>query len=157
MNIFEIDKAILDFQYEIDEETGEILNAEELDNLHMARDKKIENVSLWIKNIEAEAAAIKLEKDRLAARQKRNENKAASLRNYLSYALNGEKFSTPKVAISYRKSQSVDIADGATIPAEYLKVETVTKPDKMGLKKALKEGATFDGITLVEKQNIQIQ
>ena len=46
MTLFEIDKAILDFEFDIDEETGEILNANALDELHMARDAKIEGIGL---------------------------------------------------------------------------------------------------------------
>lgn len=62
MTLFEINKAILDFQFEVDEETGELLNAQALDDLQMARDEKIEGVGLWIKNLNAEAAAVKAEK-----------------------------------------------------------------------------------------------
>lgn len=157
MTLFEIDKAIYDFNFEVDEETGEILNAEELDRLEMARDQKLENIGLLIKNIEAEAAAVKAEKDNMAERQKSLEGRAGNLRKYAAYALKGEKFSTAKVAFSYRKSEVVDIAPGATVPAEYVKTEVVTKPDKVGLKKALKDGAEYEGITLVTKQNLQIK
>ena len=59
MTLYEIDKAILDFEFEVDEESGEILNASELDELQMARDDKIEGISLWIKNLEAEKEAIR--------------------------------------------------------------------------------------------------
>ena len=156
-NLFEIDKAIKEFAYDIDEETGEILNADALDELQMARDQKLENIGLYIKNIESDAAAVKAEKDNMAARQKALENKADSLRKYLAYALNGEKFSTARVAMSWRKSESVDIAPGAALPAEFARTEVVTKPDKVGLKAALKAGAEYEGITLVTKQNLQIK
>ena len=122
MTLFEINKAILDFQFEVDEETGELLNAQALDDLQMARDEKIENVGLWIKNLNAEAVAVKAEKDAMAHRQKMLEKKAESLKGYLAYALKGEKFSTPKIAMSFRKSESVDILPGAEIPEQYLKV-----------------------------------
>ncbi|MCD8207062.1 MAG: siphovirus Gp157 family protein, partial [Bacteroidales bacterium] len=36
---------------------------------------------------------------------------AESLRNWLAYALNGEKFSTPKCEVSFRRSTAVDIED----------------------------------------------
>ena len=157
MTLFEIDKAIEDFAFEVDEETGELLNVQDLDDLQMARDTKIENIGLWIKNLEAEANAVKTEKNAMAVRQKRLETKADNLRNYLAYALRGEKFSTPRIAMSYRKSESVDILPGAEIPEKYLRVKTITEPDKAGLKKALKEGEQFDGVTLNVKQNLQIK
>ena len=67
MKLYEIDNAILDC---IDLETGEVIDTERLDALNMERDAKIENVVLWIKDLMAEANAIKVEKLALAERQK---------------------------------------------------------------------------------------
>lgn len=157
MTLFEIDKAILDFEFEINEETGEILNANALDELKMERDAKIEGVGLWIKNLQAEAEAVKNEKNAMADRQKRLENKVESLKGYLTYALAGEKFSTPKVAMSFRRSESVHIEDEHLIPDEYMNITIVKKPDKKVLKDALKGGKEVLGAELITKQNIQIK
>ena len=92
MTLYEIDKAITDLA---DPETGEITDFEALDNLQMARDQKIENIACYYKNLVSDAEAIKAEKEALAERQKVAENKAARLKEYLSYALHGEKFSRP--------------------------------------------------------------
>ena len=81
MNLYEIDNAILEC---VDMETGEIVDTEKLAALQMERDQKIENIGCWIKNLNADAKALKEEKDNLAARQKAVENKAASLKEYLS-------------------------------------------------------------------------
>lgn len=157
MTLFEIDKALYEFEFEIDEETGEILNAEELDNLKMEREKKIEGVGLWYKNLTAEAEAVKAEKNAMAEREKRLENKAESLKKYLAHALQGEKFNTPKVAMSFRKSKSVEIDDGAILPENYMRVKTVVEPDKKLLKEALDNGEAIEGARLVEKNNISIK
>lgn len=153
MNLYEIDNAILEC---VDMETGEIVDTEKLAALQMERDQKIENIGCWIKNLNADAKALKEEKDNLAARQKAVENKAASLKEYLFRYLDGEKFKSAKVAISYRKSDSVNISPVAEIPEEFLKYAEPT-PDKVGLKAALKAGEEFPGITLVTQQNIQIK
>lgn len=153
MNLYEIENEILNC---VDMETGEIVDIEKLESLQMERDQKIENIGCWIKNLLADAKALKEEEDNLAARQKSAENKAASLKEYLSSYLNGEKFKTAKVAISYRKSDSVDISEGAVIPEEYLKYSDPT-PDKIGLKAALKAGEKFPGISIVTSSNIQIK
>lgn len=157
MTLFEIDKALYEFEFEIDEETGEILNAEELDNLKMEREKKIEGVGLWYKNLTAEAEAVKAEKNAMAEREKRLKNKAESLKKYLEYALQGEKFNTPKVAMSFRKSKSVEIDDGANLPENYVRVKTVVEPEKKLLKEALENGEVIEGARLVEKNNISIK
>ena len=157
MTLYEIDKAILDFEFEVDEESGEILNANELDELNLAREQKIEGISLWIKNLEAEKEAVKHEKDNFADREKRLGKKIESLKGYLTYALDGQKFSTPKVAVSFRKSESVHITDEYLIPDEYKLFTVVKKPDKAVIKKALKDGKEIMGVELVEKQNISIK
>ena len=157
MTLFDINKAILEFDFEIDEETGEILNAEELDALQMARDEKIENVGLWIKNLQAEAEAVKKEKDAMADRQKRLEKKAESLKNYLTYALRGEKFSTPRISMTFRRSESVLIPDEALLDDRFVNITLVKKPDKKLIKDTLKAGKEVPGAELVTKQNLQIK
>lgn len=157
MTLFEINKAILEFDYEIDEETGEILNAEDLDALELARDEKIEGVGLWIKNLQAEAEAVKKEKDAMADRQHRLEKKAESLKGYLAWALQGEKFSTPRIAMSWRKSESVLIPDEALLDDRFVNVTMVKKPDKKLIKDTLKAGREVPGAELVTRQNLQIK
>ena len=156
MNLYELDKAIADFELEVNED-GEVLNIDELDELNLAREQKIEGISLWVKNLEAEKEAVKHEKDNFADREKRLGKKIDSLKGYLTYALQGEKFSTPKVAVSYRKSKSVEIAEDARLPEAYVKVEEVRKPDKKMLKEALECGEKIDGVRLVEKQNLSVK
>ena len=157
MTLYEIDKALADFEFEVDEETGEILNAADLDELKMARDDKIEGISLWIKNLEAEKEAVKNEKNNFADREKKLGKKIDSLKGYLTYALDGQKFSTPRVAVSFRKSESVHITDEYLIPDEYKIFTVVKKPDKGVIKDALKKGKEIMGVELVEKRNVQIK
>ena len=152
MNIYDIKREI---EACVDKETGEIIDAAKLDALQMERDEKIENVALWIKNLTAEAKAIKEERVALAKRQLTAENKALSLKAYLADALGGKKFQTAKCAVSFRTSQHIEIAEGASIPDEFLK-QTVTV-DKAGLTKAIKEGGIIEGVALVEGQSILIR
>ena len=73
MTIYEIDQAIMEC---VDIETGEIIDTEQLDKLQMERNTKLENVACWIKDLKAEAEALKAEKQALAERQRVAENKA---------------------------------------------------------------------------------
>lgn len=156
MTLYEIDKAIADFEFEVNED-GEILNFDELDGLQMARQDKIENIGLWVKNLEAEKEAVKHEKDNFADREKRLGKKIESLKGYLGYALQGQKFSTPKVAVSFRKSESVLVKDEYLVPDKYCEFTMVRKPNKTNLKKALKDGEEIMGVELVEKQNVSVK
>ena len=75
-NLYELERALAEFELEIDEETGEILNADELDALQMERDIKIENIALWIKNLKADAEAYKKEKESFYQKERAAKNKA---------------------------------------------------------------------------------
>lgn len=157
MNLYELNKAIADFDLEIDEETGEVLNADELDQITLARDEKIENIALWVKDLLAEADAIKAEEQALAKRRKQAENKADWLKRYVAQALEGEKFKTPRVAISYRTSEAVEILDEDLIPEEFLMIKTEYKPDKKAIKDELKVGGEVEGAVLVKRTSLQIK
>lgn len=158
MTLFEIDKAIEEFFEEnIDPETGELLNIEQLDDLQMAREQKCENVALLIKNKEAEKNAVAEQEKVFANRKKTLGNEIDRLKNYLGYALDGEKFSTPKVAVSFRKSESVLVKDEYLIPDEYCDFTVLRKPNKKNIKDALKHGKELMGVELVEKQNVSVK
>ena len=96
MNLYAINDLITQaFESAVDMETGEIVNAdayEALDSLQMAFDKKAEGILLWIKNLTAEAEALKKEKQAFAERQSAAERKAESLKKYISGVLCGNKF-----------------------------------------------------------------
>ena len=157
MTLFDIDKAIAEFEFEIDEDTGEILNIDALDALQMAREQKIENVGLFIKNLEAEADAVENQEKIFADRKKRIRKKIEGLKGFLGYALDGKPFKTDRVVMSFRKSESVLVKDDYLVPDEYCNISVVRKPDKKVLKDALKHGKEIMGVELIEKQNISIR
>lgn len=145
MKLYEIDEAL---QACFDEETGELLNPEEFEALAEAREDKIESICLWVKELTAEAAALKAEKQAFEARQRAAERKAKSLKDYIAHILNGQKFKTTKCAVSFRATSSVNIIDLLAVPAEFFEVDI--KPDKMAIKKALAAGQEVAGAELVE-------
>ncbi len=154
MRLFEIDEEIMSCC--VDTETGEIIDEEYLNQLEMKRDAKIENIACWIKNLQAYAEALKTQKQTFADRQKTVENRVESLKRYLSGYLAGQKFSTPKVAISFRKTSSVNVTDISKIPEEFLKFTDPT-PDKTAIKNAIKGGVAVAGAEIVEGQSISIK
>lgn len=153
MNLYEIDAAIMNC---IDEETGEIIDPVLLDELEMDRDTKIEQIALGIKNLTAEAEAIKKEKLVLANRQSVTEKKVEGLKNYLSNYMAGAKFKSPRVAISWRKSEAVEVDEVYALPEEFLKYKE-PEVNKTDLKAALQLGTVIAGARLVQRQNIQIR
>ena len=154
--LYELNTAILNFEWDIDPETGEIMNAADLDAIELERDEKLEQFGLWIKDLNAEAEMIKKEMDTLAARKKAATNKAERVKQYLGWVLNGEKFKTAKVAMSWRKSTAVEITDAARIPKQYL-IEQEPKIAKAAIMVDLKSGQEVEGAELVERNNLLIK
>ena len=160
--LYEIDQDILDC---VDMETGEIVDIEKLNALQMERESKLEGVALWIKDMKAEAAAIKEEADKLTARKKTLDNKLDSLKNWLSFALGGEKLRTPRCYVYQTHSQKVSVADEAELisyfqkqkdPAQFLRFKD-PELKLNDIKKALKEGATIPGAVLEETESVVIK
>lgn len=155
MTLYEIESEIMDC---IDQETGEIIDIDRLNALEMERDRKISNVACWIKDLRAEAEAIKAEKQALDKRQKAAENKAESLKGWLQSILQGEKFKDSKVSISYRKTERVVFDDGfcfSSLPGQFKKV--TVEPKKAEIKEWLKSGEALEGAQIVTSNNIQIK
>ena len=141
----------------VDTETGEVTgDLSVLDELMLARDVKIENTALLYKNILAELKAVLDEKAAFDKRAKSLKNRAESVRTYLENNLNGESFKTPKTAISWRKSESVEVPDIEKLDEDYLRFKA-PEPDKTEIRKAIKAGVKVKGAYLVEKMNIQIK
>lgn len=150
--IYEIDERILSL---IDPETGEVADAEEFDRLQMERTEKLEGVALAFKEYTAQAAMLAEQEKAFADRKRRAENKAAYYKMLLERGTNGEKFSTPLVEISYRKSTEVVVDNILEVPFNYTVADI--KPNKVAIKDALKRGEIIPGARLAEKQNIQIK
>ena len=154
MTLYEIDQAILDC---LDFETGEVIYPIRLDELQMEREAKVENVALWIKNLEADAMVYEKEANAFIERADAAVKKAERLREWLANALNGQRFSTARCDVSFRTSERLEIAAGTKLPKEFM-VETVTaKPDKLAIKRRLKDGGEVVGCSLVKRLNTQIK
>lgn len=165
----EVDSYIDDDGNFINTQTGEVITADvaeayfselqrQLDSLAEARDEKISNIACWIKQLKADAEAIKKEKLNLEKRQKSCENKAESLKKYLSSVLQGDKFKDARVSISYRSSKTVEFApnfDYSKLPEEYQKI--TYEPKKTELKNAILNGEEFEGVWIQDNTSMQIK
>lgn len=162
MTLYELTEQIriLSEQEWVDPDTGEILDedvAAALNALTISRDEKIENIGLWIKDTLAEAEAIKEEKRKLEIRQRQKERLAESLKRYLDFVLAGQKFSSPRVAISFRTvtNGKTVIDDPTLIPMAFQKV--VTEPIKSEISKAIKAGMDVPGAHLEDSHSVIVR
>ena len=161
-SLYEIDQELLDC---VDMETGEILDTEKLDALQMEREKKLEGVALWIKDLNYEAAAVKEEADKLTARKKALDNKITGLKQWLLYALNGEKMKTPRCNVYQTHNQKLTVVNETALvnfikslndPGQFLRFpDPELKKDE--IKKALKDGREIPGAVLESTEGLVIK
>lgn len=146
----------------VDAETGEIDEtrlATYLESLQVDRKTKIDNIAVYVKNLEAEAVAIKAEEKRLKDRREAKERKAERLKNYIkaSMLLQGEaKFETARVSMALRNSKAV-VVDESKLESVYFINKIVQSVDKKAIKQALEAGILVEGAMLEERKNLQIK
>ena len=160
MKLYEIPNEL---ETMIDPETGEITDEERFMELVNRFNNGKEWLALMYKNYSADAEALKKEKDAFAVREKVAKNKAERVKKYLDFLCDGEKFSTDKVQVTYRKSTAVEVDDefvslaiGDENLEHFLKFKE-PEVDKTALKDAIKTGITFEHARMVEHNNIQIR
>jgi hypothetical protein len=164
MNLYEITKEYLDALDNIEvNEDGEILNADEIEAKEGEFDNKAEAVALYIKNLSANALAIKAEETNLAERRKSIEKKSEYLKTYLANTMllaDKKELETSKCKLSFRKSTSLNITNEEWFIVKYpelVKVEIKTTIPKKEITDLIKSGREFVGVELVENQNLQIK
>lgn len=161
MNLYEIDQAIQDL---VDPESGELKDYEAFEKLQLARDEKLENTALFIKNLMAEAKAIKEEEKSLKERRVAAENKAERMKEYLFRALDGEKFKTARCSVSYQKSTALEV-DDAVAAAEWLDanghvdlvVYSAPTIDKRAVSDLIRGGKEIPGASVVERVSMTVR
>ena len=160
MNLYEIDYRMK----QCINDDGEV-DTEQLAGLEMQRNEKLENIAMWIKNLNAERDMLTKEMGSLQSRLNAKKKKADSLKKYLAQFLDGAKFETARVLCSFRKSRALEFDVPEEAYAEYLTEKKMfeyltyesPKLNKKALTEAIKNGMTFDGCRIAEKNNIQIK
>ena len=147
----------------IDEETGELISvAQALDALRMEREAKLENVACWVKNLCAEADAIREEENRLVKRRKAAETKAANLKSWLLAAMTREdgttdKLKTGRVMVSVKRNPPSTVVDDALLPSTYKVAKITYQPNKELIKRELLSGGEVPGAHLEYGRSVIIK
>lgn len=150
MHLYEIDGRIaqvIENGFALDEATGEVFTCDELEELEVSREAKLEAVGLFIKDLNAEVDAFKAEEKALTERRKAKERRVEQLKEYLAFSMRthgDKKLDTPKIRLSFHKSTKTVIYDDELVPDEFKTVETVVKIDKKKLGAAI-DRAVKDG------------
>jgi predicted transcriptional regulator len=146
--------------YEIANEYAELENsglepefiADTLEGLKGTFEDKVENILKLIKNEEAYSTSLKQEAKSFSERARAVDNNIESMKQYLVSSIETAGLKSVRagtMAVTIRApSKSVEVTDVSKIPTEYVDFETVTKPDKLAIKKLLEAGQSVPGCEL---------
>lgn len=161
MNLYEIDKRISDVienGFSVNEESGELLfTTDDLNALEVEKDRKIESIALYIKNLTVLADGMDAEIKSLTERKKRIQGKIENLKGYIGGFVE-KKFSTAKCQVECSVSHPLEITDETLIPKKFYKtvVKETESIDKVAIKDAIKNGDTVYGCYIAYKKNVRV-
>ena len=167
MKLYEIANEYLALIEAIEnEELPEEAIADTLEAITAELEDKADNIACMMKQLSAEAEAIREEEKRLAKRRQVKEKAAERCKQYLSDMLlrvGIDKMETVRNKITFRKSEPLDIDDAVFFKwaNENGRFDLLTysapTANKTEIKKAIKDGAEIVGAVLRVNQNIQIK
>lgn len=164
MRLYEINATLLDVierAYSVDEETGEILFDEaDLEALDVERTKKLEGCACYLKDLQAQAAAIKAERDALSERLKSKQREAERMSAYILQSMQtfgDAKLETTRATMRARKSKAVEVYDMDALPDIYTTQKLSVQPNKVAIRKALADGHEVTGAGLVERVSLIVK
>jgi hypothetical protein len=157
--LYEISQQYRDvLNWDIENEPDAAALCDLLGEIEERFEKKAGAVIAFVRNIDAEAEAFRTEEKRLAEIRKHLERKSERLREYLDFEMRRCDFvelDAGLAKLKYVKTPwSVEVADGAEIPQEYLRVKI--EADKTKLKEAMQAGEQFEGVRLVQGERLRI-
>lgn len=148
----------------IDEETGEIKDAEILEELETelknALVSKSAGIIKVIRQQEADVEMVEAEIERLKTVKARLKKGIENFENYIKYnmvQMNVKKIETPLGNLSITQRTAVDPYDESLIPKEFMKEETKYSPKKIEIKKAIEAGEEVPGARLIINTNFKIK
>jgi phage host-nuclease inhibitor protein Gam len=168
MKMYELANALVELESAI--ENGDIPEdaiADTLESIELPFEEKADNIACLIKQMAANAEAIKAEEDRLKARRMAYLKRAERLTEYLEMCLVNAKrarIETARNVITFRKTPPKVVIDNEAKFIEWAQVHAdgllnYGKPtvDKTAVKVALENGAEIEGVRIESSQNICIK
>jgi hypothetical protein len=126
-------------------------------------EEKSINVAMFIRNLEASAAAIETQIEAMEERSKAIRKKADHIKEYLRANMEHaklQKIESPFFVLSIRKNPaSLVLDDEKLVPPSFLKTPEPPPPmlDKTAIKDALKNGQVVPGAHLEQKTRLEIR
>jgi len=159
-SIYEITKAYI----ELSEILAEEEFTQEMEELVDLNEKEFQIKAVGygyrLENLNLDANAIDEKIKRLQALKKSNNNVIEKMKAYLLYCMGIrgiEKVTTPTLTISIRRTESIEVPLLELLDARFVTEKIVKSADKIGIKKAIKDGEMIEGAFIQANYNLQIK
>lgn len=156
MKLYEITELQNELELEEDNELKKDL--QELISIEL--EKKSNNIVYALKNIESHNTAIDAEIKRLQEIKEKNVKNIESIKSNVLFFMQQnktDKIKTDLATFSLRKSKSTYIENIRLLPAKFVTIEQTITPDKVAIKKEIKEGNEVPGAKIVENFSLIIK
>lgn len=156
-------RALEDMLNEVNPETGEFINNEDImkdyiKSLQVEKDKKLNNIEDLKLEIKSQIEALKLKEEKLYSKRKSMESNINRLKELQILLLDGEKVKTDEYTFSFTNTTSIVVPEKVN-PRLEIFVKTKYEWDKVAIKKKLESGYDYSeyGLELVKKQNLTVR
>ena len=150
-------RSILDIEPENVEEYSAMMAA--LDEVQAELTEKADNIARYIRNLTAEAEALKAEEAALYKKRKAAENKAERLKAYLAAQMTLCGLKELKAGLFKLRFQptapAISIIDALAVPEKFHRVKV--EIDKLAIRDALKNGEEVPGIKIERGEALVIR
>ena len=150
-------RQVLEMEPESEDEFGAMMTA--LDELQGELTEKADNIVRYIRNLSAEADALKAEETALYKKRKAVENKAERLKAYLAAQMTLCGLKELKAGLFKLRFQpttpAISIIDESAVPEKFHRVKV--EIDKLAIRDALKNGEEVPGIELQRGEALVIR
>ena len=150
-------RTILEMEPENDEEYGAMMTA--LDEVQAELTEKADHIVRYIRNLSAEAEALKAEEAALYKKRKAAENKAERLKAYLAAQMTLCGLKELKAGLFRLRLQptmpAISIVDESVVPEKFHRVKI--EIDRLAIRDALKAGEEVPGIEVQRGETLVIR
>ena len=150
-------RQILEMEPETDDEFGAMMTA--LDEVQGELSEKADNIVRYMRNLNAEAEALKAEETALYKKRKAVENKAERLKAYLAAQMTLCGLKELKAGLFKLRFQptapAISIVDESAVPEKFHRVKI--EIDKLAIREALKAGEEVPGIEVQRGETLVIK
>ena len=167
LNTFEIlqeIRALEDLLNEVNPETGEFINNEDMIkdyiiNLQTSKENKLNNIEDLKLELKEQSEALKQKEEKLYARRKSIESNIERLKDLQAMLLQGEKLKTDEYTFSFRNSKSVEIYNVNMLEDKFFKIEKkpILKDIAEAIKQANSKGESFFGAEIKDKKSLSVR